>query len=67
MIGAFDMDNNYLVSREDMEGIAILSLSITALLETTPDFGLVLELIAESLTEEQIENAIDTLTIKEIK
>lgn len=61
------MNSSYLVSREDMEGIAILSLSITALLETTPDFGLVLELIAENLTEEQIENAIDTLTIKEIK
>lgn len=61
------MNSSYRVSREDMEGIAILGLSITALLETTPDFGLVLELIAENLTEEQIENAIDTLTIKEIK
>lgn len=61
------MNSSYLVSREDMEGIAILSLSITALLETTPDFELVLELIAENLTEEQIENAIDALTIKEIK
>lgn len=65
MIGAFDMDNNYLVSRKEMEGMAILGLSITVLLETTPDFEVVLGLIAENLTEEQIETAIDALTVKE--
>ena len=59
------MNNNYLVSREDMEAIAILGLSVAALLETTPDFGFVLDLIAENLTDEQVETAIDTLTIKE--
>lgn len=59
------MNDYYKVSREAMEGIAVLGLSITALLETTPDFELVLELIADNLTDEQIETAIDTLTIKE--
>lgn len=59
------MDPYYKVSREDMEGIATLSLSVLALLETTPDFEVLLELISENLTDEQIETAIDTLAIKE--
>lgn len=60
-------DKNYLVSHESMEGMAIISLAVTALLELNPDFEIVFQLVADSLTDENVEEAIQTLAEKVIE